>query len=94
MEFKSKGNEDQFVFNEGLEDRLIDSSKQLKKLTDAIPTALPDPLEALTGTVTKAKKSLDKGMALIAYCQKLIKLADHSEHGWKVVKEYESDVLA
>ena len=94
LEFKSKGNEDQFVFNEGLEDRLIDSSKHLKKLTEAIPAALPDPLEASTGAMTKAKKSLDEGMALIAHRQKLIKLADRSEHGWKVVKEYESDVLA
>ena len=94
LEFKSKGNEDQFVFNEGLEDRLIDSSKQLKKLTEAIPAALPDPPEALTGAMIKAKKSLDEGMALIAHRQKLIKLADRSEHGWKVVKEYESDVLA
>ena len=94
MEFKSKGNEGQFVFNEGLEDWLIDSSKHLKKLADAIPAALPDPPEALTGAVTKAKKSQDEGMALIAHHQKLIKLADCSKHGWKVVKEYESDVLA
>ena len=94
LEFKSKENEHQFVFNKGLKDRLIDSSKQLKKLTEAIPAALPDPLEALIGAMTKAKKSLDEGMALIAHRQKLIKLADRSERGWKVVKEYESDVLA
>ena len=33
-------------------------------------------------------------MNLVTHRQKLIKLADRSEHGWRVVKEYESDSLA
>ena len=33
-------------------------------------------------------------MSLVGHRQKLIRLADRSENGWKVVKEYESDSLA
>ena len=31
---------------------------------------------------------------MLSYQQKLIKMADSSEYGWKVVKEYESNPLA
>ena len=47
-----------------------------------------------SGAVEKAKKSLEQGLALLYERQKLIKLADRSEHGWGVVAEYTADELA
>ena len=94
LEFKSKGNEDQFVFVEKIEERLKDSSKELERISAAITATVPDPPEVLTQAVAKTKRSLDDGMSLVSHRQKLIRLADRSENGWKVVKEYESDSLA
>ena len=37
---------------------------------------------------------MEAGEALLLNKQKLIKLADHSELGWSVVKEYKADELA
>uniref|UniRef100_A0A1X7VT04 Uncharacterized protein n=1 Tax=Amphimedon queenslandica TaxID=400682 RepID=A0A1X7VT04_AMPQE len=37
LDFKSKSNEDQFVFVEKLEDRLRETSKQMDKITAAVP---------------------------------------------------------
>ena len=47
-----------------------------------------------SGAVEKAKKNLEQGLALLSECQKLIKLADRSEHGRGVVAEYTADELA
>lgn len=58
LEFKSKGNEDQFVINKGLEDRLIDSSKHLKKLTDKAKKSLDEGM-ALTAHHQKLIKLVD-----------------------------------
>ena len=59
-----------------------------------VAAAVPDPPEALTQSIAKTKRSLDEGMKLVIHRQKLIKMADRSENGWRVVKEYESDSLA
>ena len=72
LEFKSKGNEDQFVFVEKIEEWLKDSSKELEKISAAITATVPDPPEVLTQAVAKAKRSLDDGMSLVGHCQKLI----------------------
>ena len=37
LDFKSKGNEDQFVFAEKLEDQLRETFKQMDKITAAVP---------------------------------------------------------
>ena len=42
----------------------------------------------------KAKDSASEGKQLIQQRQKLLKLADSSELGWKVVSEYQSNPLA
>ena len=41
-----------------------------------------------------SKEALKKGRRLIAERQKLIKIADRSEHSWGVVQEYTADELA
>ena len=42
----------------------------------------------------KAKKELQEGEELCVSRQKLIRIADRSEHGWITVNEYEDDELA
>ena len=42
----------------------------------------------------RAKEALKKGRQFLAERQKLIKVADRSEHGWGVVQEYTADELA
>ena len=40
------------------------------------------------------KGALKKGRQFISDRQKLVKIADRSEHGWGVVQEYTADDLA
>ena len=40
------------------------------------------------------KKAIDEGIEMLERRQKLIKLADRSEYGWRTVEEYEEDDLA
>jgi S-adenosylmethionine/arginine decarboxylase-like enzyme len=60
-------------------------------------------LEAILTDISKANeqnnqervsKLVDEAKALIHRHQKLIKIADRSKDGWRVVEEYESDDLA
>ena len=44
--------------------------------------------------IEQAREDLQEGMHLITKHQKLIKLADKSEHGWATVNEYLDDELA
>ena len=44
--------------------------------------------------VEKAKTLLEEGMKLVRERQKLIRMADRSEHGWATVEEYLEDELA
>lgn len=42
----------------------------------------------------RAKNSLKQGLQFLVERQKLIKLADRSDHGWSVVAVYTTDELA
>ena len=87
--FRFAGNEDQFLFNERLEDCLDEVGGELEKASSAgVPSSKSS--EALK----KAAAAVREGSQLLELRQKHIKLADRSEHGWKVVKEYETDDLA
>lgn len=77
--FKRKGNERQYVFNAEVEDKVVAAASSL----DATP---PE--------VEKARNLLKEGEELIKERQKLIKVADRSEHGWATVEEYVADELA
>ena len=44
--------------------------------------------------LARAKEAVESGLKLLAERQKLIKIADRSEHGWGVVSEYTADDLA
>jgi hypothetical protein len=44
--------------------------------------------------ISKAKEKLAEGMSLLNYRQKIIKIADSSDLGWRVVQEYNANPLA
>ena len=46
------------------------------------------------GMVERAAAGAEKGLRMIAHRQKIIKIADRSEHGWATVAEYKDDDLA
>lgn len=77
--FKMKSHEKQFEFNLQLKEKFETAA--------AAANATPPALE-------KVKQALKEGEALINERQKLIKIADRSEHGWATVEEYITDELA
>ncbi|XP_069104365.1 LOW QUALITY PROTEIN: uncharacterized protein [Argopecten irradians] len=62
------------------------NQKVVSKLQEAEETSLHDP--------PATKSLIAEGMSLLNHRQKLIKLADTSEAGWKAVEEYVSNPLA
>ena len=79
IQFKKKGNEKQYKFNEKVKDKMEAASKFLSMMPPA---------------VEKAKEALQEGEKLILARQKLIRIADRSEYGWATVTEYEEDEVA
>ena len=86
LEFKKKGHERQFFFNDKVKDKMENATVMMKKID---PSTAPNK-EALE----EAKKELEEGIQLISQRQKLIRLADRSDYGWDTVHEYEKDELA
>ena len=80
--FQRKGNENQFKHQ----------VKVLSKLKEA-KSQLESP-EFNLETLVNAKSRIEEGIDMIKERQKLIKLADSSELGWKVVNEYVSNPIA
>ena len=79
--FRKRGNEEQFKHN----------NKVIVKLQEAE--------NSLTGTIRSdniesCRRKISEGIDIIKHRQKLIKLADTSEAGWRVVQEYETNPLA
>ena len=85
-EFKKKGHEKQYLFNDDIKDKLDSAAALVAKVTS---TNAKDK-EALDN----ATKELKEGVDAILVHQKLIRLADRSEFGWDAVNEYETDELA
>ncbi|CAG2256478.1 unnamed protein product [Mytilus edulis] len=80
--FKRKGNEEQFKVN----------SKVANKMKEARCFLREDPEQ--TEQTQKAAQSISEGLDILRHRQKLVKLADQSESGWKTVTEYETHSLA
>ena len=80
--FGQKAHCEQYDFNERVAECFEKGFKELTKR----------PMES--SSLVNAKTVLDQGMELLAACQKLIKIANCSEFGWRVVAEYEVDELA
>ena len=86
LEFKKKGHEIQYLFNEGLGDKMESASAALAEIN---ATGASDKT-----ALDQAKAELQEGMQAITQRQKLIRLADRSEFGWDAVNEYKKDELA
>ena len=87
-DFRRKGNELQFKFTEEVVDKLEVVEEELDRVHEE------DLHKTARSPFKKAKEALQEGKALLDNRQKLILLADRSEHGWDVVKEYVADDLA
>ena len=99
LQFRSKGNEDQYTFNSRISDILETAAAQLIRVEEIIAASPSTSATISTPTklnehVEKAKNAVDEGTKMLTVRQKHIKLADRSEFGWKFVKEYETDDLA
>jgi hypothetical protein len=82
------------VLGDGYKFKRVGNEEQHKhnsKLQEKILRAKNDMQE---GLFEEANNELAQGLNLIAHRQKLVKLADSSELGWKVVQEYETHALA
>ena len=66
----------------------------LAELRKAITNLVVMALSRLKSTLLKAMEAAREGEDLLKIRQKHIKMADESEHGWRVVEEYETDDLA
>jgi len=82
--FRKKGNEEQHKLNFQVLDKLKEARGHLN---DALESGSCDP-------VVTASEKLAEGMNILSHRQKLIKLADSSDSGWRVVQEYEAHPLA
>ena len=80
--FKRRGNEEQYKHN----------NKVMTKVREA--DSLLDVGNPTFENVSAAKEKLIKGMSILRERQKLIKIADSEDLGWRVVQEYESNPLA
>ena len=80
--FKRRGNEEQFKHNH----KILSKIKEADNVLDANNPSQEG--------ISKAKEKLAEGMSLLDYRQKIIKIADSSDLGWRVVQEYEANPLA
>lgn len=76
----------QFSFNMCVEESIVSTRRELEKMvpSDAAEKA----------SVKKASEHFDKGASTLKKRQKHIKVADRSEYGWRMVRHYQSDLLA
>ena len=85
-EFKKKGHERQYLFNEEIKDYVEAASGLLSRMKPAS--------EQDDATVKAAVEELSQGAKALAAQQNLICIVDRSHLGWQVVEAYESDELA
>ena len=86
-ERKRKKRQEHDFKNKGNKRRFLANEEILEKIEDGI-----DALEEKD--LQEAKEAMKTGRDLMLKQQKLIRIADREEHGWDVVKHYESDYLA
>ena len=94
MEFCSKGNEVQYKFNGAVVDACKEVSAQLETATAGELGTSSASATKVTSTFQVAREAVEEGEKHLETWQKHVRLADQSELGWMVVKEYETDKLA
>ena len=86
MEFRRKGHQEQFEFNEQVEDHLEAASKKIKKIADPADSDSKKFLK-------EALEELQEGVDVVAERQKHIQIADQSEYHWRTVEAYKVGAL-
>ena len=97
-QFKRKSYEAQHDFNK----EVVEKMDAVVQLVETMAAAGPstsgsgdDSAEPeLSTNLDKAKRALKEGKELVGRRQKLLKIADRSEAGWKVAEEYMKDPVA
>ena len=82
--FRKKSNEEQHKVN----------SQVLEKMKEADGYLRETSRDSTGEASLMAHRKISEGIDILSHRQKLVKLADSSEHGWKVVQEYEAHPLA
>ena len=85
-EFRRKGHQEQFMFNEEVADRVEAAAKKIQKLAPADVKQKK--------TVDEALEELKEGASAIAKRQKHIRISDQSEYHWWMVEAYKSGGIA
>ena len=83
--FRKRGNEEQASFNAKVDQTLVQAESDVS-VVERNPTS--------TSAVQRVKEAIQKSRLLLEERQKLIRLADRSDHGWGVVDESTADDLA
>lgn len=92
-EFRRKGNEKQFKFNEGVSEKIEEAEVELGSIVLPAEDAA-DTVNVPVAVLKKTKQAIKEGRVAIQERQKLIRIADRSDYSWDVVQEYISDELA
>ena len=82
--FKKKGHEQQYRVNAQIMDKLRQADGFVREASSTVQSEEAE----------QAINKISEGMDILSHRQKCIKLADSSEHGWRVVQEYEAHPLA
>ena len=80
IEFKRKGNEKQYGFNEEVDRHLSQAQEELVSAGGGSP-------------IKRAKEAVEEGRQALTNRQNLILLADRSEFGWDVARKYEGQEI-
>jgi len=80
--FRKRGNEEQNKHNVKVLGKLKEAETELKAV------------RMTEGNIQTAREKIAEGISLINHRQKLVKIADSAQLGWKVVQEYEANPLA
>ena len=82
--FRKKGNEEQHKVNQKILSSLKETGGFVRDELRSNPSE----------SILSAARKISEGMDLINHREKLIRLADSSDSGWRVVNEYEAHPLA
>jgi len=80
MEFRQKGNKEQFIFNTDVADRIEATAKKVNKIKPASNKEVK--------ILQVALNELQEGMGTLIERQKHICIADQTKNSWKAVEAY------
>ena len=88
IKWKRRGNEEQYKVNKRAVEKLEEAEESLEEVHTQISAGSGN------DALMRAHDAVGEGKNIILHRQKLIKLADSSENGWRFVDEYERNELA